>query len=284
MLRKLAVVGIAGLAMSGLAPVAAIAGPQPAADLSEAFASTVIVETAGGSGSGVAIGPTQIITANHVVAEAGAVRITDAQGREARADVTARDDVRDLALLTTDPHGLAPVAVREEPVSVGEQVYAAGAPLGDYVQLTSGIVSAVIESGGVAEVQTDAAVNPGNSGGPLLDAQGRLVGIVVTKSEDREGVGWATAASEVEQFAASAAAGSQPLPPDPATDPAPMGSTATVPPAWAVWVLLGSVLAALTGLALARRRQAPSRPVLDLTTDAFVRGGAARSMEEQWRI
>ena len=131
------------------------------------------------------------------------MRITDADGRGSRADVTARDDVRDLALLTTQPHGLAPVAVREQPVRVGEQVYAAGAPLGDYVQLTSGIVSAVIEQGGVAEVQTDAAVNPGNSGGPLLDADGRLVGIVVTKSEDREGIGWATAAPEVAEFVAS---------------------------------------------------------------------------------
>lgn len=280
MLRQLAIAGIAGLAISGLAPVSALGDVESAPDLPAAVGSTVIVEAPGGVGSGVAIGPTQIVTANHVVADTDAVRITDADGREARADVTARDDVRDLALLTTQPHGLAPVAIRDQPVSVGEQVYAAGAPLGDYVQLTSGIVSAVVDLAGVAQVQTDAAINPGNSGGPLLDASGRLAGIVVTKSENREGVGWATAAQEVDAFVASAAAGSPSVPAEQATD---QMAAATGTPSWVPWALLGCMAATITGVALARHRTKPSRPVLDLTNDASVRGGA-ESMEESWRI
>lgn len=261
---------------------AAAAAEQAAPSLAGAVVSTVIVETPRSTGSGVAVGPEQILTANHVVEGSTTVRVTDGEGRTMPAEVTARDESKDLALLRTEPHGLAPVAVRGEPAVVGEEVWAAGAPSG-YVQLTGGIVSAVIDSTGVPSVQTDAAINHGNSGGPLLDSDGRLVGIVVTKSADQEGVGWATPAQQVQQFLEAAPGSSAPTT-DEEPDGAPLADASVSMGSWFLAVPLGGVAAAIFGVALARRRTRPKRTVLDLTEDAFVLEGSTTPTGESWKI
>ena len=146
-----------------------------------------------GSGSGFVIDPDGLIlTNNHVIAAAldgGEVEVVFADGTREPAELVGRTARYDLAVLRVDRDGLTPLAFAEEEVVVGDPVIAIGAPLGLQSTVTSGIVSALdrpVSAGGQTEgddpsfmnaVQTDAAINPGNSGGPLVDLEGRVVGI-----------------------------------------------------------------------------------------------------------
>ncbi len=151
----------------------------------------------GGEGSGVVLDDEgHVLTNNHVVAVAtggGQVRVTLVDGRILDADVVGLDPSTDLAVLSLvdAPADLVPIELgSSEDVQVGDPVMAVGNPLGLSGTVTTGIVSALdrpvtTQSTGVASgepvvtdaVQTDAAVNPGNSGGALVDEQGRLIGI-----------------------------------------------------------------------------------------------------------
>jgi putative serine protease PepD len=134
-----------------------------------------------------------VITNNHVVADAaeqdGVIEIVDQDGNRYRADVVGRSPVYDLAVLySRDVRRLRPAALGvSQALRVGEGVVAIGSPLGLSSTVTAGIVSALDrpvttgdsgnESSYINAVQTDAAINPGNSGGPLVDLQGRVVGV-----------------------------------------------------------------------------------------------------------
>ena len=169
-----------------------------------AVRSVTIVRTAQGTGAGVAVGDARVVTAAHVIEGATTVQLYTADGRDVQATVVRRDRHRDLAVLIAPGLDLPAAPLQSQPPNLGDSVYAAGAPMGDYLQLTAGIVSALPDRGGVAYIQTDAPINPGNSGGPLLDVEGRVIGIVVTKRSTGEGIAWATAASEVETVLAGA--------------------------------------------------------------------------------
>lgn len=147
-----------------------------------------------GTGSGVVLSKDGIIlTNNHVVAEAadgGSLTVTFHDGRTASATIVGRDPGADIAVIKVDGvSDLVPVQLgSSSDLKVGQQVVAIGSPLGLSGTVTSGIVSAlnrpVVSGDGSGSnqsvlnaIQTDAAVNPGNSGGALVDAQGRLVGI-----------------------------------------------------------------------------------------------------------
>jgi putative serine protease PepD len=134
-----------------------------------------------------------IITNNHVVQEAdendGLIQIVDEAGNRYDAGVVGRSAVYDLAVLySRDARGLPPAALGSaRRLAVGEAVVAFGSPLGLSSTVTSGIVSAVnrpVTTGDssndtsyINAVQTDAAINPGNSGGPLVNLEGRVVGV-----------------------------------------------------------------------------------------------------------
>jgi putative serine protease PepD len=147
-----------------------------------------------GTGSGVVLSTEGVIlTNNHVVAEAadgGSLTVTLHDGRSTSATILGRDPGQDLAVIKVDGiDGLTPVKVGSSAaLKVGQQVVAIGSPLGLSGTVTSGIVSAldrpVVSGDGTGStksvlnaIQTDAAVNPGNSGGALVDMAGRLVGI-----------------------------------------------------------------------------------------------------------
>ena len=147
-----------------------------------------------GTGSGVVLSKDGIIlTNNHVVAEAadgGSLTVTFQDGKSVPATIVGRDPGADLAVIRVENvENLVPVQLGSSAdLKVGQSVIAIGSPLGLSGTVTSGIVSALNRpvvsgdgSGGSQSVlnaiQTDAAVNPGNSGGALVDAQGRLVGI-----------------------------------------------------------------------------------------------------------
>jgi S1-C subfamily serine protease len=140
------------------------------------------------TGSGFVIDSTgRILTNYHVIQGAQSVTVSFEDNKTARATVIGKDQSDDLALLKVDPSGLDLHPLRlgsSKTVEVGDPTLAIGNPFGYDRTLTSGIVSAlqrqITAPNGFAinnVMQTDAAINPGNSGGPLLDSQGRVIGI-----------------------------------------------------------------------------------------------------------
>ncbi len=142
-----------------------------------------------GAGSGVIITSNgYILTNNHVVsgAKKNGIKIILSDTREYRAKVIGMDKYTDLAVVKIDADNLPAAALgNSDDVEVGHIVFAIGAPLGLKSTMTEGIVSALGRNIGIIGdeygienfIQTDAAVNPGNSGGPLVDINGQVIGI-----------------------------------------------------------------------------------------------------------
>jgi serine protease Do len=151
-------------------------------------------------GSGFLIsGDGLILTNAHVVDGAKEVTVKLSDHREYKAKVLGADRSSDIAVLKIDAHGLPSVHIgNSDKLGVGDYVLAIGEPFGLEETATAGIVSAKGRSlpgdGYVPFIQTDAAVNPGNSGGPLFDAEGSVVGInaqIYTNSGGYQGVSFA---------------------------------------------------------------------------------------------
>ncbi|WP_182524510.1 S1C family serine protease [Nocardioides dongkuii] len=146
-----------------------------------------------GSGSGVVLSEDgQVLTNDHVVelaGDGGEITVSFNDGTEAEAEIVGTDPLTDVAVIQAeDVEGLTPITLgSSDDLEVGEGVVAIGSPFGLDATVTSGIVSALNRPVGVGQsadgttaypaIQTDAAINPGNSGGPLVDMEGRLVGI-----------------------------------------------------------------------------------------------------------
>lgn len=142
-----------------------------------------------GSGSGVVVSPDgYIVTNNHVVANADVVTVTFNDRHTATAKVVGKDPSTDIAVLKVEEKGLPYMEFgNSDDVKLGQWVLAVGYPLTLDATVTAGIVSAKSRSIGINRtqsktaiesfIQTDAAVNPGNSGGPLVNTNGQLVGI-----------------------------------------------------------------------------------------------------------
>jgi serine protease Do len=160
-----------------------------------------------GYGSGIVVrADGRVLTCRHVLggAEEASVRLRD--GREFVARKVAEDAATDLALLAFDANGLDIVTLGDEAsVEVGETVLAVGAPFGLPWSVSAGILSAkgrrnVVSGNAAALLQTDAPLNPGSSGGPLLNLNGEVVGIVnaiLTRSGGDQGLGFAVPSSEI---------------------------------------------------------------------------------------
>ncbi|MBU6258919.1 MAG: Do family serine endopeptidase [Burkholderiales bacterium] len=153
-----------------------------------------------GQGSGFIISSDGLILTNaHVVREAKHVQVKLADRREFNAKVLGSDTASDIAVIKIDAHNLPVVTLGDNRTAqVGDWVLAIGAPYGFDETATQGIVSAKGRSLGgdsyVPFIQTDAAVNPGNSGGPLFDAEGRVIGInaqIYTHSGGFQGLAFA---------------------------------------------------------------------------------------------
>jgi serine protease DegQ len=156
-------------------------------------------------GSGVIVSAEDglIITNSHVVANAERFRIRMADGRWRDAQLIGTDAVTDLAVLKTEARDLGQVEVADSPIlRVGDVVFAVGYPLGLDQTVSIGIISGLNRSSGGSQltdyIQTDAAINSGNSGGALLDANGRLIGIntaILSNSGGNMGIGFAIPAT-----------------------------------------------------------------------------------------
>ena len=140
-----------------------------------------------------------VVTNNHVVAEGGDIVVRLDRGSEHAARVVGTDPATDLALLKIEATGLPVLPLgNSDRLEVGEPVMAIGNPFGLDQTVTTGIVSAkerFIGSGPYDDfIQTDASVNPGNSGGPLIDSRGAVVGIntaIFSRSGGSVGIGFA---------------------------------------------------------------------------------------------
>jgi putative serine protease PepD len=175
------------------------------------------------TGSGFVVSSDGLIVTNaHVVDGAGEVAVKiGTGGDQLPAEIVGIDASRDLALLDVDGSDLPALELGDSgKVEVGDATYAIGNPYGLDHTLTTGVVSALdrplqapdgatIEGG----IQTDAALNPGNSGGPLLDASGKVIGVnaqIATGGNEQGGnvgIGFAIPSATVEQFVEQARSG-----------------------------------------------------------------------------
>jgi S1-C subfamily serine protease len=185
-----------------------------AADLVGPAVLHVQVENAGrpaGSGSGVLFTPDgYALTNSHVIAGGTRISATSADGRLSAASVVGDDPETDLAVLRLD--GAAPAFARlgnSRQLRVGQLVIAIGNPLGFQCTVTAGVVSALgrslrARSGRLIDsvIQTDGALNPGNSGGPLVNSRGEVVGINTAIIAGAQGICFSISSNTVEFVAA----------------------------------------------------------------------------------
>ena len=160
-----------------------------AADVAQAASPFAPEQEGRSTGSGFVIGKGgSIVTNAHVVEGASSVLVRFGDSKTARARVAGRDPSTDIALLLVDPEGLRlrPLELgSSKGVQVGDPTVAIGNPFGLDRTLTTGVVSALqrsipsLQAGFTINnvIQTDAALNPGNSGGPLIDARGKVIGV-----------------------------------------------------------------------------------------------------------
>ncbi len=162
-----------------------------------------------GQGSGVVVSADgYILTNHHVVRDAQEIRVTFSDGRRMAAQRAGVDNLTDLALLKVDATNLIPAEWGDsDELQVGSLIWAVGSPFGLERSVSFGILSAK-NRGGIAGsphqdfLQTDAAVNPGNSGGPLVDVQGRVVGInTAIVGQTYSGVSFAIPSNVAQQVA-----------------------------------------------------------------------------------
>jgi serine protease Do len=179
--------------------VAAFRGQPQSGVTDESIGSGVIIESDG-----------VILTNYHVVARADRIAVTLSDGRRFPARLVGADAGTDLAVLEIEAENLpAATWADSDAVEVGEMVWALGNPFGLDRTLTYGIVSGVGRRGVVDDpfqefLQTDAAINPGNSGGPLIDVNGRIIGITTAiAGGDAQGIGFAIPSNTAREVAAA---------------------------------------------------------------------------------
>ena len=167
-----------------------------------------------GLGSGFFIHPSGYILSNaHVIQNAAEIRVMTKNGTDLTARIVATDPVYDLALLKVEPIGNDPFAFLPMGDSAalrgGDHVIAVGNPLGFGHTVTAGIISHTGRSlfeekdaNGryVRYIQTDAAINPGSSGGPLITLAGAWIGLNTAQIENSQGIGFTVPSSQVREF------------------------------------------------------------------------------------
>ncbi|OIO81722.1 hypothetical protein AUJ84_00345 [Candidatus Pacearchaeota archaeon CG1_02_32_132] len=154
---------------------------------------SVTTDTSAGSGFFVDSGG-YVVTNMHVIANAQYIKIVDYNGNEINAEFLGGDETNDLALLKVPGVYNHLELVKRDSVLIGEKVIAIGNPLGLSFSVTEGIVSALKRAGpnGLNEyIQTDVTLNPGNSGGPLINKEGKVIGINNFKIGGAESLGFA---------------------------------------------------------------------------------------------
>ena len=231
--RRLAVALVAVAALAAPAAALAASASSPRVDPEALYARwapgvvtiTVLSEVTSyfgprqveGEGSGFVIDAKgDIVTNQHVVDGAVSITVRFSDGKKTAATLVAQDASTDIAVIRVPlaAHRLVPLVFGNSAlVRPGRSVVAIGSPFGLYGTITEGIVSAIgrtitspDQTPLTDAIQTDAAINSGNSGGPLLDASGRVIGMnaqINSKSGGSEGVGFAIPANTVKRVVAA---------------------------------------------------------------------------------
>lgn len=171
-------------------------------DTEEVYNSVFVIYSGNSMGSGFAIGENCIITNAHVINNQYDVIIETYGGEMKRAFIVALDERIDIAVIGVADATFTPLRVADlSTVSVGDDVYAIGAPNSLAFTLTKGVVSSKERLVSRQKfIQTDAAINTGNSGGPLLNDAGEVIGVNSYKMSDSEGIGLAIPIDVVVSF------------------------------------------------------------------------------------
>lgn len=165
--------------------------------IAKAMPAVVLVETSSGRGSAFFVDRDRLLTNHHVVAGQSYVKLRLSDNRTLDASIAATAQDYDLAVLRimgpAPDHAFLNLGTIQE-VRQGQEVLAIGTPLGVFQNtVTRGIVSSLRQLDKVVVLQTDTALNPGNSGGPLIDHQGRVVGINTMGFRSGQGLNFAVA-------------------------------------------------------------------------------------------
>ncbi len=206
----------AGVVTSSPSPAPVTASPSPTQVSRSDVAAmgrrgTVFVQVRDGHGSGIYFGAGQVLTAAHVVSGSGPIDIRFNEQLVGRAQIVKVDRARDLALLTVEglnAAGAQPLKWGDaRALKEGDELVAVGFPIDLPLTVKFGIVSGLLEDQGVAFIQTDASLNPGMSGGPVLNNRGEVVGVNdfgFLKSTLTQGLNFAIASSTARDFFAAA--------------------------------------------------------------------------------
>jgi len=171
-------------------------------DAETAYNSIFVIQSGNSIGSGFAYGENGIITNAHVIANKNEIYVTDYNGNLVQAFVVAMDEEIDIAVIGVQGATYTPVKPTDiYGIAAGDDVYAIGAPNSMAYTLTKGVISSKYRKvGGMSYIQTDAAINNGNSGGPLLDNTGNVVGVNSIKVSNNEGIGLAIPITTVMEY------------------------------------------------------------------------------------
>lgn len=165
--------------------------------LGRVMPAVVTIQSTSGRGSGFFVAADTLLTNVHVIGSDSSVTIRRADGSTMTARVDARSQPFDIAILRITPAAAGQVTIpmgQAGSVRVGQEVIAIGSALGRLQNtVTRGIVSGIRRSGSATLVQTDTALNPGNSGGPLLDRRGTAIGINTMGYSEGQGLNFAVA-------------------------------------------------------------------------------------------
>lgn len=168
-------------------------------DAEEVYKSVFVVYSGNSLGSGFAIGENCIVTNAHVIENVHSITLTSYEGDKYTASLLGIDEDKDIAVLVIKDASFPYLKMANlSTVKIGDDIYAIGAPKGMAYTLTKGTVSAkerIVEN--ASFIQIDAAINEGNSGGPLLNDAGEVLGMNTMKMTDSEGIGLAIPADRI---------------------------------------------------------------------------------------
>lgn len=177
------------------------AGYATATTTKDSLNSVVVIRTQQTVGSGFAIGEHLIITNYHVVSGYKTVNLVTYDDSDFMGQVIKVDEAIDLALIRVEEFSFLPLQLNMDELNPGDDVYAIGTPSNIPFTMTKGIISSFSRwIDGKEYIQIDASINSGNSGGPLLNVSGEVIGINTLKLQDAEGIGFALKSRYIDNF------------------------------------------------------------------------------------